>query len=468
MKYLKIIHFHKELTILSKIYFHDLIGGTRSFSAKMQNFIKKTIPTWKLKDCCQYSTQSIAESKRTKFYGINEQNVMEHSSKSELFNDSDLLSRENWRKKIKSLFLCNKTEENKYLVLNDVMESSNENFEQLVKNINDAYIPINTNCDTEDLSLSALQNSKLSNIENQISGTTGIETERNDSKILDYESLLVTNSKIKNELIIEQKTIQLETKKYFEYKPLHSKFISAYPEIKLNNKLVTKNIKCYLLENASYCGTYKIDGKIYFLKNSCPFDSLAQIVFTGVLDDPGYFAIAETSDNSFLKFIFKFVNNGPSHEVYKERIMLLKPLYEGTKIIIKTGHYKIIYSYNAEDNPVEVWMKLLKSIPSSRQIEKCDICGEHETVQLTLMLNHKIIIKKGFHALQKALKFREIIYKRCQCGGHSVLTTEINYHIFIELDIRTNLQSTSKSCKLENLPIILTLKKQYRYDCFIY
>lgn len=244
---------------------------------------------------------------------------------------------------------------------------------------------------------------------------------------------------------------------------LNQSFFTAYPEVTLNNKLVTKNIKRYLLKNASSCGTYKIDGKVSFLRNSCPFDSLAQIIFTSILDDPIYFSFAETSDNSFFKFIFKFMDNGPSHEVYKERFKLLKPLYENTKISTKTKHHEITTSYDATDSPAEVWMKLLNSISSSRQMEKCNKCGEHETMQLTLRPNHKMIIHKGFRALQKALKFHDVTYnKKCQCGGCSVLTTETSHHIFIELDIRENLQSATKSCKLKELPTMLTLTKQYR------
>jgi hypothetical protein len=112
-------------------------------------------------------------------------------------------------------------------------------------------------------------------------------------------------------------------------------------------------------------------------------------------------------------------------------------------------------------------MKLLNSMPSFRQMEKCNKCGEHETVQLTLTANHNIIIQKGFRALQKALQFYDIIYnKQCQCGGCSVLTTETNFHIFIELDIRANGQSATKSCKLKELPTTLMLTRQYRYNCF--
>ncbi|KAL6258240.1 hypothetical protein P5V15_010170 [Pogonomyrmex californicus] len=129
-----------------------------------------------------------------------------------------------------------------------------------------------------------------------------------------------------------------------------------------------------------------------------------------------------------------------------------------TKISKKTEHHEIIFSNHAVDSPAEVWMKLLNSMPSFRQMEKCDKCGEHETMQLTLISQHKIIIEKGFRALQKALNFHEITYnKRCQYGQYScsVSTTEINYHIFIELYIRENFQSTSKSCKLKDLPTLI-------------
>lgn len=63
-----------------KIHLRDLIGGTRSFSAKMQNFVvdEKTMPTWKPKDLRQYATVwAIAEGSPTKLHG-NTQNLKEY------------------------------------------------------------------------------------------------------------------------------------------------------------------------------------------------------------------------------------------------------------------------------------------------------------------------------------------------------------------------------------------------------
>lgn len=82
-----------------------------------------------------------------------------------------------------------------------------------------------------------------------------------------------------------ENVIHLKTRNDVEHKPSHSKFFPAYPEIKLNNKAVTtKNVKLYLLKNAFNCDTQL--KKVYFLRNICSFDSIAQIVFTSAVDDP--------------------------------------------------------------------------------------------------------------------------------------------------------------------------------------
>jgi len=116
-------------------------------------------------------------------------------------------------------------------------------------------------------------------------------------------------------------------------------------------------------------------------------------------------------------FIFKFINNGPTHQIYTERFILLKSLYEDTKNITKSEHHEILYSYNAIDSPAEVWIKLL--VPSICETELCDNCGNHETIRLTLMPNHKIIIQNGFGALERALQFYPIIHNK-KCGQYNI------------------------------------------------
>lgn len=195
-----------------KIHLRDLIGGTRSFSAKMQNFVvnKKTVPTWKTKDFRQYVTAPVAKKSPIKLYN-NTQNLKIEHCYSNSFDDSDLLSRENWRGKAESIFSFNENDERMENIWN--VESNNRNIEELID------INICTSYKTEDLSISTLLNSEIQidTFENQ----TTIES----PKSLNHESMPLTSSKIKNESIkVEQNATNLETKEYFEHEPSQSKF----------------------------------------------------------------------------------------------------------------------------------------------------------------------------------------------------------------------------------------------------
>lgn len=371
----------------------------------------------------------------------------------------------NWRGKTESLSIF---KENTEHMLNDVIELNRENLQldQIFKEINNIDIAIFMSCDTDDLSTSFL-NLELDQTDNQIPHSKIIENGKANFKtsIQNIQFPLV-NSPNKNKLNIKQKITQLETRKYFEYKSSHSKFC-FYPKVKLNNKTININ---YLLQNAFMCGTYKIDGETYFLKNTCSFDSIAQIVFTGILDNPIYLSKAKNSNNLFFNFIFNFIKYGSTNQIYTERFILLKSLYENAKKIEKNEHHENIYSYDATDNPATVWMELLKSVPSIYQTIQCDNCDKHEIIELMLMpINYEIIKKEGFEALEKALQFNAIICnKRCDhCGSNCTqVTEETNYHIFIELAIGVTSQSILR-CKLEDLPTKLKLTKQYRYSYFI-
>lgn len=81
---------------------------------------------------------------------------------------------------------------------------------------------------------------------------------------------------------------------------------------------------------------------------------------------------------------------------------------------------------------------------------------------IVLEPNHKIIAKEGFSSLEKSLSFRSPIYQiRCSdpCLGKYTWFREPRIHIFIELDIRPNIQyKTGLNCKLKQLPTTLSLQ----------
>ena len=89
---------------------------------------------------------------------------------------------------------------------------------------------------------------------------------------------------------------------------------------------------------------------------------------------------------------------------------------------------------------------------------------------LHLCINHNIIKKDGFSALQKALLFSERSTKLLQChkekcSGSCSRQRIYNNQIFIELDIRENINAvTGIKCELKDFPIKLNLNTdEYRF-----
>lgn len=84
-----------------------------------------------------------------------------------------------------------------------------------------------------------------------------------------------------------------------------SKYFKPYQEIKYikNSKVKLKNQqKKFLLRNGSFLQPIKINGTTYEIRNTCPFDSIAQIVVLIAMEDENYFNYISNLNNNFLKF----------------------------------------------------------------------------------------------------------------------------------------------------------------------
>ena len=73
-----------------------------------------------------------------------------------------------------------------------------------------------------------------------------------------------------------------------------SKFFVRYPEIRQRNMQTTKRIKPRLLPNGIRCRKgVKSNDEIVFVKNTCAFDSLVQILLTRAIDNRNYSAFID-------------------------------------------------------------------------------------------------------------------------------------------------------------------------------
>jgi len=214
-----------------------------------------------------------------------------------------------------------------------------------------------------------------------------------------------------------------------------------------------------LLLNGGICKLpLKVDGVKVFLKSTCAFDSFIHIIMTSALDDPKYTHILEKSSNATLQFTWNLINTGLTKEIYQKRAMLLKHLKYSCIPEIHTTNRILSYSINALDSITNVVKRTLDSYPSVYVTENCSGCSGRSYTMSYLDPNHKKIEMKSFEALEEALGFRPYIYNvKCQkCKEKLLLQKKLNFHIFIDLDIRAStclgVAKNELECKLTQLP----------------
>ncbi|XP_015123412.1 uncharacterized protein LOC107045603 isoform X2 [Diachasma alloeum] len=83
-------------------------------------------------------------------------------------------------------------------------------------------------------------------------------------------------------------------------------------------------------------------------------------------------------------------------------------------------------------------------------------------LNFSFCVNHKTIGRLKFGALQEALEHHSRLWKvKCsekKCPGSCTVDIILNFHIYIELDIRPNVRAeVSLRCKLRDFPIHLNL-----------
>lgn len=108
--------------------------------------------------------------------------------------------------------------------------------------------------------------------------------------------------------------------------------------------------------------------------------------------------------------------------------------------------------------------KLFHNVPSVLEQAVCanPLCKIHTTLIPALPVNHNVITKNSFNALEKALDFHDKLYnmpcKYCQIGKQTIHYTPKEC-MYIELDIScSNEKACGRTCKLSEFPANLNLK----------
>lgn len=344
----------------------------------------------------------------------------------------------------------------------------------------DNYMPcneINTNYDNKDN-----DNSKIEITTNHIKDyTRDIEIHNNYDESLsnpkieyfeDHNYSLSTSTPLDNKR--PKKTLSVAINEVARKKVKSGKYFNDCPEIKLVNNFVksdTKSVKkkSYLLHNGHMSKAIHFDGCDWLLHQTCPFNTIIQLLFECTLQDTNFLEFCKNSGNSIFKFLIDFKKDGASDNIYEKRFKILYPIYKDTektqKRIEKQNYIATPISRTifCADNINALWARLFADEPSIFEKNSCPTskCDNNNNKNVAIFpINYTTIILRGFGSLQKALNYHSVIYNmRCgYCRGTKrICRQNPNFHIYIELDIKTTKEVDGRKYKLHELPIYLTL-----------
>lgn len=246
-------------------------------------------------------------------------------------------------------------------------------------------------------------------------------------------------------------------------------YFSAQPNIDHKNINLNSTKRSEILKNGNGRAAITIRGKSYLIQNTCPFDSIAQVLATTGMDDACYHTFIDvcSTTSSMMKFLKDFIEKGVTPSLYKQRTSLLLELFP-ENVTIKSQHSaeKLLpYTLNMYGTTSNVWTKCFQSAPSGYDNFDCYQCGKSTTPIATIWSRPNILCENGVQCLQDAISKRDHAIQACrQCHNYGCLvSTTYNRHVFIEIDARTTASAASKAFKLEDFPLKLQLSN-FQHD----
>lgn len=210
----------------------------------------------------------------------------------------------------------------------------------------------------------------------------------------------------------------------------------------------------------------------FLIQKTCPFDSIIQLLFNGVLENESFREYANGSENSSFKLALNLMKNGvkKNPKIYNERFSILHKFYQEieprqkmqwTSDEEKSKALVISRVIDCKDNVTRLWNNLFQDEPSLFENFLCE--SQQCNFRLSkpaIGVDYHVLLKNGIQDLQSALIFRSSFKKLCPvCKSIQTCEQKLNMYIYIELDIRLRNDIKGLSCKLRNFPIILNIKE---------
>jgi len=198
-----------------------------------------------------------------------------------------------------------------------------------------------------------------------------------------------------------------------------------------------KTIGIPLLKNGSLCNATTVDKGQILVRETCAFDSIFQIVASGMGMCSVYKIdmIAFTTSNAFIKLIIEILTRGKIiANDYGTRAMILCNI----PIFSKRHCTRTISSLNANCNAAHLAEYLFENIPSCTTSHNCDTCAHnYKRTSPICHINVDELFNHGLHNMQQAID--DVIAKKIttcnECKNKVNRTTSYGHHLIIDTSI---------------------------------
>lgn len=170
-----------------------------------------------------------------------------------------------------------------------------------------------------------------------------------------------------------------------------------------------------------------IGARLIKIKNTCPFDSVIELLSTAYIDNSSYKAKIDTlKDNSLtLLLMDDYVNNGPTKQIYQQRASILDNIYGFQNNVL-----------DCKDNVTFLVSKILKDLPSCYKIKICENCGSSCELRTSIEVDQSSV-SNLHNFIGDYFNDRTSTCREC----HTICKTQINPGLHVMLDLEFALDS---------------------------
>ena len=218
-----------------------------------------------------------------------------------------------------------------------------------------------------------------------------------------------------------------------------------------------------VVSNGSRCEPVKAKECIRVLSNTCPFDSLFEIICMVVANNSSYAKQVEEMDSDIFSCAKLVIKEKLGAAFYKERARILRKLNCTTKDIkkYKRNSDKSMYNIvkiNSLCNLSERAVELFSTTPSYVTTYTCQLCNSSKTENfIEAHIDLQIIKDCGIKNLSRSLELRPKKEKKC-CMNIMDVNTHYGPHLLINVEI-----GESNQLSIFNIPRFVEVAKNIKY-----